>query len=59
MLKHIQDPDSDNTERILLLDGAEVVNEISNDRKFELDIGEDEIDVVIEHNQELIFILFL
>eukprot|EP00483_Globobulimina_turgida_P013075 UN13099 len=58
LLKHIQDPDNESTERLLYLDGEEVVNEISADRKFELDIGDemsgqDEIDVVIEHNQEL------
>ena len=53
LLKHIQDPDTDVTERHLYLDGEEVVNEVSNDRKFELDIGQDEVDVVIQHNQEL------
>ena len=53
LLKHIQDPDTDITERYLYLDGEEVVNETTNERKFELDIGEDEIDVVIMHNEEL------
>ena len=53
LLKHIQDPDTDVTERRLYLDGELVVNETSNECKFELDIGEDEVDVVIMHNQEL------
>eukprot|EP01083_Nonionella_stella_P253335 871777_1 len=53
LLKHIQDPSSDKTERLVYLDGEEIVNEISIDRKFELDIGDDEIDVVIMHNEEL------
>ena len=53
LLKHIQDPQSDTTERLLYLDGEEVVNERTNDLKFELDIGDDEVDVVIQHNAEL------
>eukprot|EP01083_Nonionella_stella_P129333 392426_1 len=50
LLKHVQDPQSLQTQREVYLDGDQVVNECSTDCKFELDIGSDEIDVVITHN---------
>merc|ERR1712129_504846 len=52
-LIHTQNPNTASTQRTVILDGEEVVNENSNDCKLELDIGDDEIDVVIAHNPEL------
>merc|ERR1712154_480506 len=55
VLRHVQDPSTAVTERMLFLDGEQVVHEVSNDCKLQLDIepANDEVDVVIEHNAEL------